>query len=235
MALPALWLRERSQSPDAARPGHRSTPLRPASPAGRPRARRRTARRRRAGGRLLGRPPRGVRGAGAARLPRLRRQLPATTPVAVATSDVRPRHDWSALDADAGLRAALHDLIVFGVVVIDGAPTEPGTVLEVAGRFGYVRETNFGRLFDVRTVPGSNDLAYRAVASAPTPTTPTATPGARHPAAALPGQRDDRRPGPRWSTRWPSPISWPSTTRRRSGSCAPSRSRSASVTPTRSW
>lgn len=78
-----------------------------------------------------------------------------------------PRHDWLALDADAGLRAALHDLIAFGVVVIDGAPTEPGTVLEVAGRLGYVRETNFGRLFDVRTVPGSNDLAYRAVALGP--------------------------------------------------------------------
>jgi gamma-butyrobetaine dioxygenase len=78
-----------------------------------------------------------------------------------------PLHDWSALDADAGLRAALHDLIAYGVVVIDGAPTAPGTVLEVAGRLGYVRDTNFGRLFDVRTVPGSNDLAYRAVALGP--------------------------------------------------------------------
>jgi gamma-butyrobetaine dioxygenase len=78
-----------------------------------------------------------------------------------------PRHDWSALDADAGLRAALHDLIAYGVVVIDGAPTAVGTVLEVAGRLGHVRETNFGRVFDVRTVPGSNDLAYRAVALGP--------------------------------------------------------------------
>ena len=78
-----------------------------------------------------------------------------------------PLHDWSAVDTDAGLRAALHDLIAYGVVIVVGAPTEPGTVLEVAGRFGYVRETNFGRLFDVRTVPGSNDLAYRAVALGP--------------------------------------------------------------------
>jgi gamma-butyrobetaine dioxygenase len=78
-----------------------------------------------------------------------------------------PLHDWSALDGDAGLRATLHDLIAYGVVVVDGAPTEVGTVLEVAGRFGHVRETNFGRLFDVRTVPGSNDLAYRAVALGP--------------------------------------------------------------------
>jgi gamma-butyrobetaine dioxygenase len=78
-----------------------------------------------------------------------------------------PLHDWSAVDTDAGLRAALHDLIAYGVVIVVGAPTEPGTVLEVADRLGYVRETNFGRLFDVRTVPGSNDLAYRAVALGP--------------------------------------------------------------------
>ena len=78
-----------------------------------------------------------------------------------------PLHDWSALDAGAGLRAALHDLIAYGVIVIDGAPTVVGTVLEVAGRLGHVRDTNFGRLFDVRTVPGSNDLAYRAVALGP--------------------------------------------------------------------
>ena len=77
-----------------------------------------------------------------------------------------PLHDWSALDTDAGLRAALHDLIAYGVVIVDGA-TEPDTVLDVAGRLGYVRETNFGRVFDVRTVPGSNDLAYRAVALGP--------------------------------------------------------------------
>jgi gamma-butyrobetaine dioxygenase len=30
-----------------------------------------------------------------------------------------------------------------------------------------VRDTNFGRVFDVRTVPNSNDLAYRAVALGP--------------------------------------------------------------------
>ena len=71
------------------------------------------------------------------------------------------------MDTDAGLRAALHDLIASGVGIVVGAPTEPGTVLEVADRLGYVRETNFGRLFDVRTVPGSNDLAYRAVALGP--------------------------------------------------------------------
>ena len=78
----------------------------------------------------------------------------------------RPRSTTGALDADASLRAALHDLIANGMIVVDGAPSE-GTVLDVAGRFGYVRETNFGRMFDVRTVPDSNDLAYRAMALGP--------------------------------------------------------------------
>jgi gamma-butyrobetaine dioxygenase len=40
-------------------------------------------------------------------------------------------------------------------------------VLDIAARFGFVRETNFGRLFDVRSVPNSNDLAYRTVALGP--------------------------------------------------------------------
>ena len=33
-------------------------------------------------------------------------------------------------------------------------------VLEVAASFGYVRETNYGRLFDVRVEPSPDNLAY---------------------------------------------------------------------------
>ncbi|HLN69345.1 MAG TPA: HD domain-containing protein [Streptosporangiaceae bacterium] len=39
-------------------------------------------------------------------------------------------------------------------------PAEPGTVLEVAASFGFVRETNYGRLFDVRVEPRPGNLAY---------------------------------------------------------------------------
>jgi gamma-butyrobetaine dioxygenase len=80
---------------------------------------------------------------------------------------VPPRHDWAAMGGDEGLRAAVGDLLALGVIVVDGVETVEGTVLEVAGRLGYVRDTNFGRLFDVRTVPDSNDLAYRAIALGP--------------------------------------------------------------------
>ena len=37
---------------------------------------------------------------------------------------------------------------------------EPGLVLEVAASFGFVRETNYGRLFDVRVEPRPGNLAF---------------------------------------------------------------------------
>jgi gamma-butyrobetaine dioxygenase len=89
-------------------------------------------------------------------------------PVAWRAGAVVPRsHGWDDLADDPALLAAIEDLLVHGVIVVHGTPTDEGSVLEVAGRFGHVRETNFGRLFDVRSVPGSNDLAYRAVGLGP--------------------------------------------------------------------
>ncbi|MEI9984611.1 MAG: TauD/TfdA family dioxygenase [Aliidongia sp.] len=40
-------------------------------------------------------------------------------------------------------------------------------MLTAARRFGFPRETNFGLLFDVRSVPDANDLAYTALALDP--------------------------------------------------------------------
>ena len=39
----------------------------------------------------------------------------------------------------------------------------PGTVAEVGDRLGFVRVTNYGRLFDVKSVPNPTNLAYTAV------------------------------------------------------------------------
>jgi gamma-butyrobetaine hydroxylase len=47
-----------------------------------------------------------------------------------------------------------------GFAILTGCGTEPGTVTHVAELFGYVRETNYGRLFDVRTVVNPTNLAY---------------------------------------------------------------------------
>ena len=40
-------------------------------------------------------------------------------------------------------------------------------VLEVAATFGYVRETNYGRLFDVRVEPDPDNLAFTSREIAP--------------------------------------------------------------------
>lgn len=47
-----------------------------------------------------------------------------------------------------------------GFAILESGPTEPGTVTEVAELFAFVRETNYGRLFDVRSAVNPNNLAY---------------------------------------------------------------------------
>jgi gamma-butyrobetaine dioxygenase len=59
--------------------------------------------------------------------------------------------------------AILEPFFRYGFVILSGVPSEPGTVLQVARRFGFPRETNFGISFDVRSVPAAIDLAYTHV------------------------------------------------------------------------
>ena len=47
-----------------------------------------------------------------------------------------------------------------GFAVLTDTPTEPGTLCKVAELFGYVRETNYGRWFEVRAEVNPNNLAY---------------------------------------------------------------------------
>jgi gamma-butyrobetaine dioxygenase len=62
---------------------------------------------------------------------------------------------------------ALAAVLRLGFVLLRDVPAEPGTVLEVAASFGYVRETNYGRLFDVRVEPAPGNLAYTSRAIRP--------------------------------------------------------------------
>jgi gamma-butyrobetaine dioxygenase len=67
------------------------------------------------------------------------------------------------LDVAAGgpaLRAWLAEVDELGFAILTGGPTEPETVTRTAELFGYVRETNYGRLFDVRSVVNPTNLAY---------------------------------------------------------------------------
>ncbi|WP_417514844.1 TauD/TfdA family dioxygenase [Minwuia sp.] len=71
------------------------------------------------------------------------------------------RHRWPALASDrTALLAMLDALATRGLAIITDAPTVPGTVCEIAGLFGPVRETNYGRHFDVRSEVKPVNLAY---------------------------------------------------------------------------
>jgi gamma-butyrobetaine dioxygenase len=86
----------------------------------------------------------------------------------------RPRRLWGAEIQDRLPRSRFDDVVAgggalrdwlaavdeLGFAILTGGPTEPGTVTRVAELFGFVRETNYGRLFDVKTVVNPTNLAY---------------------------------------------------------------------------
>ena len=65
---------------------------------------------------------------------------------------------------DRALAAWLADIRDYGFALLSDVPTEPGMVLQVIALFGYVRETNYGKLFDVRSVEQPANLAYTGLA-----------------------------------------------------------------------
>jgi gamma-butyrobetaine dioxygenase len=75
-----------------------------------------------------------------------------------------PAADWPALLADPALELAwLEQYCALGFGLLRRVPTEPGQVALVGDRLGFVRVTNYGRLFDVKSVPNPTNLAYTAV------------------------------------------------------------------------
>ena len=50
---------------------------------------------------------------------------------------------------------------------VRGAPTEPGTVVGLAERVAFLRNSNFGLLWDVVSKPDPDSLAYTAHALSP--------------------------------------------------------------------
>ena len=84
-------------------------------------------------------------------------------PSAVAWStepDPFPRTPWPDVGDDEAMFNALGAFWTHGFVIFTGASTEPGSLEQIAGRIGPVRETNFGMLFDVFSKPDPVDLAY---------------------------------------------------------------------------
>src|SRR5579864_1207644 len=75
-----------------------------------------------------------------------------------------PRARWRADPSDEELMSWLESFLTLGFIIFEGVPSEPGMVLKVGARFGFTRETNFGALFNVRSTPDANDLAYTSLA-----------------------------------------------------------------------
>jgi gamma-butyrobetaine dioxygenase len=72
-----------------------------------------------------------------------------------------PKGDWSAVESGpAEERALLDAFLRYGFAILTGVPTESGMVTRVGDRIGHVRVTNYGRWFEVKSVPNPNNLAY---------------------------------------------------------------------------
>ncbi|TGA91611.1 TauD/TfdA family dioxygenase [Streptomyces sp. MZ04] len=72
-----------------------------------------------------------------------------------------PEADWAAYSTEPAVRArALEQVLRLGFVLLRGVPREDRQVLDVARTFGFVRETNYGELFEVRVEADPNNLAF---------------------------------------------------------------------------
>ncbi len=69
----------------------------------------------------------------------------------------------SLVDDSKRLAAWLTHVRDHGFGLLENVPTEPESIFTVVDLFGYVRETNYGRLFDVRVEPDPANLAFTSL------------------------------------------------------------------------
>ncbi|WP_329139195.1 TauD/TfdA family dioxygenase [Streptomyces sp. NBC_01476] len=79
-----------------------------------------------------------------------------------------PEADWAGYVAAPAERARVLEAVQrLGFALLRNVPRRDGQVLAVAETFGFVRETNYGRLFDVRVEPDPNNLAFTSARITP--------------------------------------------------------------------
>ncbi|WP_019064432.1 2-trimethylaminoethylphosphonate dioxygenase [Streptomyces prunicolor] len=72
-----------------------------------------------------------------------------------------PEASWTEYLGNPAVKARVLEAVLgLGFALLRDVPCREEQVLEVAETFGYVRETNYGRLFDVRVEPDPNNLAF---------------------------------------------------------------------------
>ncbi|MCX4161135.1 MULTISPECIES: gamma-butyrobetaine dioxygenase [Paraburkholderia] len=96
----------------------------------------------------------------------LRPQAPGWTATEIETWDAGlaqnvPCGDFTAVSrSEDALGDWLYDIRRYGFAKLAGGQVKPGALLEVVDLFGYVRETNYGKIFEVRTEVNPNNLAF---------------------------------------------------------------------------
>lgn len=86
---------------------------------------------------------------------------PQLTPWGHHLQDMIPRADFSALMSDDSvLRDWLAAIVRYGFATLQGLPQNPDALFDVVSRFGFVRETNYGRVFEVRSEINPSNLAF---------------------------------------------------------------------------
>ena len=79
--------------------------------------------------------------------------------------DILRRYSFQEVSTSATVRLEwLEKIASMGIAFLSGVPAEESKVLDVAAVVGWVRDTNYGRVFDVRAVPDPNSLAYTSIA-----------------------------------------------------------------------
>ncbi|QMU77650.1 gamma-butyrobetaine dioxygenase [Streptacidiphilus sp. PB12-B1b] len=72
-----------------------------------------------------------------------------------------PTAAWADYRADPAVRLRTLDAVGrLGFALLTGVPADDGQVTRVAETFGYVRETNYGRIFEVRIEENPSNLAF---------------------------------------------------------------------------
>ena len=76
-------------------------------------------------------------------------------------ADRIPQAEFDTVSLDnRALRDWLYGVSRFGFGKLNGGPIHEGALMKVVDLFGYVRETNYGRNFEVRTEVNPTNLAY---------------------------------------------------------------------------
>lgn len=88
------------------------------------------------------------------------------TPASIETWDSAlnsavPTADFQAVQSNPSTKQAwLEDVVKYGFGKLSGGPIEDQALMQVVDLFGFVRETNYGRHFEVRTEVNPTNLAF---------------------------------------------------------------------------